>query len=733
MKHIYSLFLLLFIAMPASELKATHYMGGEITWECLSNGKYRFTLKLYRECYITNGSAAANFTQTETMQTTVPGYPSIIMTRLPGYPIDLSPQCYANPTFPHISCTGMVPPGNANMGALQEHIYTSDASYPNGVPLSGVPPATGWMFSHSSCCRNPCTNIPGSNGMNWYLRAIMYSYNGQNASTCFDNSPQFIEKPSTVICTGYPYTYQHWAVDPEQDSLVYSWSQPWTGNNQPINTWSPGYTWQQPLPGTSQNPSNEPADLDSSSGDLKFKSFTPGAFVTVIKVTAYKCGIKVAEVFREIQVVLLNCGNNNPPALTPPFMDPFGMFTLFSSDVYAGTTVSIPVSATDFEFHPNSGLQTIKMYFSGTSFGTNFNNPNSGCLVPPCATVNPPPPVTGQFGAITNIFWTVDCQHLKAPAGCGDSTNQHVFYVKVMDDYCPAPAIAFARITLNVKDKPVLDPPAKYCLEVLPNGDVSMNWSSASDPLSSFSAYRLYKSSYPWGPYSVHADIGTSIHHTSYIHQGANAHLQPAYYYLKVKSDGCDSLILGPPGKIISTLFLENTVDTLTGIAIFRWNKTQTGLANPTYNVFRECPPANPILIAQTSDTFFIEPLACPTAFYHVTFLDILGYDSLGTPLNCQWVSNRSLAGISGIDEAYLQQISVFPNPANGQFTIDVPEDLLGANLQFELQDVSGRILWQSGPLQASSIDVHCGMNAAGVYYLRIPGRSWSKSIVIIK
>lgn len=129
---------------------ATHFMGGEITWECLPNGNYRFIMKLYRECYTTNGGQAATFGNTETMYTTVPGIPSIIMTRISLE--DISPVCNSNPVFqPKIFCPGLAN-GHANMGAIQEYIYTSDASYPNGITLSGVPPLTGWdlTFGHAA-------------------------------------------------------------------------------------------------------------------------------------------------------------------------------------------------------------------------------------------------------------------------------------------------------------------------------------------------------------------------------------------------------------------------------------------------------------------------------------------------------------------------------------------------------------------------------------------------------
>ena len=298
MKKLILILLLGIIIIPAN---ATHYMGGDITWECLPNGNYRFTMKLYRECYTSGGGSAATFGNTESLQTTVPGLTSITLTRTSL--IDISPHCNTNPLFtPKISCPGM-PNGAANMGALQENIYTSDASYPNGVTLNGIPPTQGWMFYHISCCRNPCTNINGASSLGWRLRAVMYSYNGQNANPCYDNSPVFAEKPSTVICNGYPFTYNHNAYDPDLDSLAYTWAQPLIENGSPIVAYATGYSYINPLPGPSLNPNNVPATIDANTGEISFTSYTQGAFVTVIKVSTYRCGQLIAEIFREIQEI----------------------------------------------------------------------------------------------------------------------------------------------------------------------------------------------------------------------------------------------------------------------------------------------------------------------------------------------------------------------------------------------------------------------------------------------
>ena len=84
----------------------------------------------------------------------------------------------------------------------------------------------------------------------------MYPYNNRNEYRCFDDSPTFDENPSTVICTGYPFTYNPNAWNTELDSLVYSWAEPLDSNLQPITTWVSGYDSAHPLPGPVFNPGN---------------------------------------------------------------------------------------------------------------------------------------------------------------------------------------------------------------------------------------------------------------------------------------------------------------------------------------------------------------------------------------------------------------------------------------------------------------------------------------------
>ena len=139
----------------------------------------------------------------------------------------------------------------------------------------------------------------------------------RNANPCYDNSPVFEENANTVICTGYPFTYNHNATDAELDSLFYSWADPLddgSGWNPPASpptvNWLTGYSSTSPLPGTAQNPSNVPASIDGPTGQISYTSYTQ----PVTASWGRKCGQLVAEIFRDIQVTLINCGAvNNPP------------------------------------------------------------------------------------------------------------------------------------------------------------------------------------------------------------------------------------------------------------------------------------------------------------------------------------------------------------------------------------------------------------------------------------
>lgn len=429
MKKIVVLLLLLFPIFS----NASHLMGGEITWRCDGNGSFVFQVKLYRDCNGIPGPGSL------TLTTNAPASGGTISCSLLTQ-IDISPQGIGCP-----SC--LTPMGLSN--AVEEFIYESAP-----VQLSGVPPAGGWYFYYNDCCRNGAISNLLVNG-DFTLRAFMYPFSGQNVNPCLDNSPYFAEPPTLGICTGDPVSYGHIAIDIDLDSLQYEWAHPlengFPGTNVPFTT---GYSYQSPLPGLTQSPLNIPASLDPNHGIISFQSVTPGSFVTVTKVSSYKCGQLVSEIFREVQVTLIpGCFiTTNPPVLnTAPDLNP--NTPLDSVSVLAGDTLFYNINATDLEFLTASAggsIQSLTLTSKGMAFGTHDTSYTTGCLIPPCAVLTHTSPFTMPAVISENMVWPTACAHAGFNNGCLQHARVFPFAFKINDNFCPAQGVVFKSLLAYV-------------------------------------------------------------------------------------------------------------------------------------------------------------------------------------------------------------------------------------------------------------------------------------------
>ena len=752
------LIVLLFVS---NDLKAGFYMGGEITWECTSNGNFKFILKAYRECYTSGGYSNSNYVNTQSLYTTAPGFYNITMYRLTGWPKEISPVCNNNPAFPHIYCNNSSPmPGASwNLGAVQEHIFTSDNSYPNGVSLTGVPPTGGWNFYWSSACRISSTNIINASSKSFRLRAIMYPYNNQNVSTCFDNSPTFAEIPQTAICTGYPFTYNHNAYDVELDSLVYSWGHPMNSNGTPIPNYASGYYWNSPFPGPSHNPNNVAATMNQFTGEISFTSYTNGAFVTSTKVTAYKCGIKVAEIWREFQVVLTSCGTNNPPNVTAPFKDTAGQFTLYIDTVYAGQFVSFNILGIDSGLLPNSSQQTILLEASGSQFGNVIDTtiPPSmsnfiGCNNPPCATLAPAPapptnPLTGQSNITTQFNWQTNCGHLTSNAICGLSSGVYNFVFSVKDDYCPVPGANISTVTIVVVPPPDFLPPSSVSVitDSLTGNNI-LNWNPIIDSLNLLRYYYIYSSTNCNGPFTI-LDSVFSITN-SYTHTGANGNSYPTYYYIKTiwncigykYSSPSDTVVpkftdIGI-SKIISPI--QNGVGDSVYVKIVNFGSDTISSCNVSYDFGGSFTITETwsgiLLLCDSVDYTFTTPFNPPTANYILCVNTLLPND--------QNTSNDQIclnvyANIKNIKNYKFKLFQNIPNPTNKSTTINYFLPKSGKAI-FKVVNIVGEIIYSKEykSIQGKNrIELDISNFDSGVYYysLEFEGVLKVKKMIVLK
>ena len=522
------------------QMQATHLMGGEITWECIKvgpdAGKYIFKLKLYRDC---DGTSLSTFAQT----IYVWDHPTVTQMSVDFISnTDISPDCdVTNSGNPQLDCSGNP------VGAVEEYIYESLP-----ISLPGAPPATGWHFTWDSCCRNGAiTNLvlssPTSPSEGFTLRASMFPYydnlgNVVPADPCFDSSPVFNESPKTIICTGYPFAYSHNASDDELDEIFYDWDEPlddfFGAFNPPVAPtplpFLAPYSYDNPLPGG--------VTLDSITGEIAYNSTTSGNFVTVVRIDAYKCGQLVAQIFREIQAVLISCPtlaggiNNIPPTVSPPFTDPITGLPSYSTSVPAGGAINFQIQSDDFDVYANGSPQDVTLEITGGQMAGDFTT-ITDCTNPPCATFDNGAGLTPPFSNPTfvNGFfnWQTACSHVTTNVGCGNISNLYTFAIKAYDDFCPAPAITLATISIEVTAANSLPDPDLQCAFLDGNGDLTLDWNETFGANPS-TIYHILGSDNIGGPYTLLADV--NYPDTMYTIDAANIPAGYQFFYMTQES-----------------------------------------------------------------------------------------------------------------------------------------------------------------------------------------------------
>ena len=554
----------------------SHLMGGEITWQCQGTGEYVFQLKLYRDCLGPSVSTLGQYIKIWNH----PALDSIPISLVSQ--IDISPACTQVAGGPaQITCAS---PGN---GAIEQYTFQSAPVF-----ISGVPPAQGWAFTYSSFSRNLAVDnlqSPATYGIT--IRALMFSFNGQNTQPCFDSSPQFLENPATVVCSGDNFEFNPNAYDPDNDSLVFSFAQPLDridpGSpqfNPPVSPvpvpYITGYSFTNPTPDASFALGNIGSAIDPETGEISFTSNTLGNFVIVVKTESYRCGQKIAEVYREMQVVILNCGANTAPVVTPPFAGG----TSFDTTVYAGALVNFTLDVTDNELLQDGTPQTVTLTPTGNQFGAGFSNAAIGCTNPPCAILSDPMPLSGVQGLTTNFSWQTSCTHV-VTSNCETQGTVYKFLMKVSDDYCSVPGQTNATVSIKVLPPPTVVAPDIRCADVALNGDVTLTWVPPNDPLNNFHRYEIYNVTSGTLLTTIFT-IGTN----TFTDVGADAQFAPVEYCIVVKS-GCNNNQTSY-SDTISTMFItmNNPGD---GTAMLNWN----AMYNPNipssdnwYHIWQEYP-----------------------------------------------------------------------------------------------------------------------------------------------
>lgn len=523
---------------------------------------------------------------------------SMRLTIVGGYPHDVSPSgpnCGTNT----ITCST----GNPVTGAVEEYLYQTPA-----VTLAGVPPASGWYFTWSQNARpNLMANIVTGN---YFLRAFMFPYNNgsgnQNANPCFDNSPTFLEAPKVATCSGYPFSFNNFAFDNELDSLYFDWAQPlYTGFTTPVTFTGP-YSYNNPIPGI--------LSFAQDAGQLDVSTSLTGKYAMCMKVSAFKCGQKIAEVYRDITMILLDCpivgtGNgvpNAPPSLSmindplpAPQLVPVmqgGRVLYYEMEVEAGELVHFEMQSTDTNYDPSFVPQSIEFIAVGGNLGTPYSSTTNCLYNPPCATINPAPGQTGYISYLNNeveFNWQTECGHLQYnSSACGSPKSQYLFYFKMQDNFCPAPAFSLVSVRINVISKDPVPPDlSNTCINYNPMTN-EMEYSyikpTPEDTAQNFDFYVVFR-----GDGQNFAPYDTLYDYSQDFFLDAVPDTSNRYYFMRTYG-GCDQES-EPSDTLIAILPHLTPIPNLNPfIANLKWNPYRLSPDPSTiYEVWREIDGTN--------------------------------------------------------------------------------------------------------------------------------------------
>jgi len=323
--------------MMAFNSRADHIIGGDIYYDDLGGGNYKFYITIYRDCNAEGAwfddplklSVYNNNSLIENVNVFFPGYITL--------PIDFDNPCATAPTDV----------------CVQRAIYEKTIFLP---PVVG-----GYTVSYQRCCRGPnVTNIvnPDDTGL-----TLTTHIPGSETGITNNSSPRFSNYPPTLLCVGQELVFDHSATDPDGDELVYTLVSPYTGASSldpaPNQSPPPPYFPVQWLGGFNAASPLGPGSTSSidANGMFTVNPSIIGLMVVGVRVQEYRNGQLIGETIRDFLFKVFDCNITMQAILpTQEELSSFisfcqGLTVDFENNSYGGTNYSwdfgVPGTNTD--------------------------------------------------------------------------------------------------------------------------------------------------------------------------------------------------------------------------------------------------------------------------------------------------------------------------------------------------------------------------------------------------
>jgi gliding motility-associated-like protein len=288
--------LIILLLLLSPEAEARHIAGGEMSYEYLGlgsqagSGRYRITLRLYRDCQSTGSqldqTAAITIFQTgfntvyRDLQVAISRTETVQLSN-PGPCIDNAPNvCY------------------------QIGVYYAEIELPFN--------ANGFTVTYQRCCRiENITNVMNSNNAGATYTATIPG-TSLLASAPQNSSPIFRGVDTVLICQDNPFFYDFGATDPDGDSLVYVYEQAYnfaqSGSPQPPMAGPPPYNSLNYSFGfTPDQPMGTGVRLNYDSGLMSGTAPAAGIYVVTVAVLEYRKGMLINRHRKDLHIKVAPC------------------------------------------------------------------------------------------------------------------------------------------------------------------------------------------------------------------------------------------------------------------------------------------------------------------------------------------------------------------------------------------------------------------------------------------
>ena len=365
-----------------NKVYATHAAGSDLSYRWISGNIYEITVNFYRDC---QGVAAPGTVTLNVKATSCGQNFNVTLNPISGTGQEITFPC--NPTFTY--CNGGTNPG------IQQYTYRGNVTLPSQC--------IDWVFSYSVCCRNcaistitnqaNCNNSSTGNAL--YVEAYL-----NNVVANHNSSPTFTNIPVAFVCANQAFTFNHGVIDPNGDSLAYSFINPKRSATVDVG-WLAGYS------ATNWLTSAPPVAINASTGDITMLPTLDGQVaVCAVLVKEYRAGVLIGSVIRDMQFWIKDCGTNLLPTATG-----INGTSNFSTIVCAGSTTCFTINSND----PNIGQHILMTSTATTSIpGSTFT-------------------ITNQNGASPNYPVGTFCW---TPSAADARDQPYTFTVMVKDDNC---------------------------------------------------------------------------------------------------------------------------------------------------------------------------------------------------------------------------------------------------------------------------------------------------------